>query len=168
MSGAIITVDGSQSATAGDPGESRGLPISTGPAAREPLMTYHVTIPGSPGPAKINSRMTPVKRGGRAKLVNSKPYRKWKRSAVLVMRAEARGRSFGPGPLRVEVLAFWPRQNRTGPAAGLALGDVDAVAKAVLDALQVAGVIHDDAQVVALGLSKAVSMKPCIKVVVRR
>jgi len=51
------------------------------------------------------------------------------------------------GPVAVELDTWWPRRHRKGAAAGEALGDVDAAGKALLDALALAGVLGDDAQV---------------------
>lgn len=68
------------------------------------------------------------------------------------------------GPVRLTLDAYWPKQNRTGPATGLALGDVDAPIKAICDALQgghknrgkPVGVILDDAQIAEVHARKCV------------
>jgi Holliday junction resolvase RusA-like endonuclease len=114
---------------------------------------FEATVDGSPGPAKVNHRFMPVRRGSRAMLVKSPEYRRWQQDAVRVF-GEVDGQSFPLGPVCVEIDAYWPRCNRKGPAANLCLGDVDAVAKAVLDALDAAEVIGDDAQVVEALLRK--------------
>ena len=114
---------------------------------------YRVVIPGSPGAAKVNTRTTPIVRGKHARVILSEPYRAWRDVAVGLMReAVPAGRSlpWADGMLEVKVLAFWPKSHRTGPAAGAPLGDVDAVAKACMDALGHAGILDDDAQVMRL------------------
>lgn len=68
------------------------------------------------------------------------------------------------GPVALTLDAFWPRVNREGPAAGLALGDADAPIKAICDALQgghenrgrPVGVLLDDAQIVEIHARKCV------------
>lgn len=131
------------------------------------LTLFVAVIEGSPGPAKVNCRTTPLY--GTARVILSGPYRKWKIASAAIFRRQAQGRSFAPGPLIATISAYWPRTHRQGPATGLALGDVDAVAKAVLDALQEAGVLLDDAQVVEARLRKAVdSSRPRIEVAISR
>ena len=109
-------------------------------------------IPGDPGPAKVNTRSTPIRRGKGATVVLSAPYRGWRDLAVLELRAATRGRLDLPhaGLVRVELLTAWPRKHARGPLAGVALGDVDACCKAALDVLAHAGVLQDDAQVIEL------------------
>jgi Holliday junction resolvase RusA-like endonuclease len=51
------------------------------------------------------------------------------------------------GPVRACVTSYWPRMHRKGPADGQPVGDVDAVLKCTLDALQLANVVQDDAQI---------------------
>jgi Holliday junction resolvase RusA-like endonuclease len=109
-------------------------------AEAEPLV-YRVTIPGNPGPAAVNARSTPCDVGGRFSVQLSKLYRQWRALAIACMQRAAApyGASLlelRHGPLAVEVRAYWPRQHQKGPAEGQALGDVDAVIKACLDAMR--------------------------------
>lgn len=137
---------------------------------------YRVIIPGSPGPAKVNTRTTALAgKGKAARVVLSSDYRQWRGLAVALMRDAAvrfgwpATKSIRTGSLAVTVDAFWPRKHAKGEAEGLALGDVDAVAKACLDALEHAGVIGDDAQVVELVCRKAHDKSnPRIEIEVRR
>lgn len=136
------------------------------------MTEFHCTILGNPGDASVNKWKDPVVRRGKngrvhAGATEGKRYRAWKERASIKFR-RVRGNGFGDGPLQVAIVAYWPRKHRKGPAEELPLGDVDAVAKAVLDALEDAGVIANDAQVVRLGLAKAYSKKsPRIEVKVK-
>jgi Holliday junction resolvase RusA-like endonuclease len=105
--------------------------------------------------------------GGRAVLVEKardrlKPWREAVRSTALehldqVMRGEA-WQPY-PGPVHVQLVfalpkpASAPKTRRTWPT-GARSGDVDKLARAVLDALTDAGVWRDDAQVVRLLVDK--------------
>lgn len=130
------------------------------------LVTFSCAVPGNPGAAKVNTRTTPIVVGGRSRMISSSNYRAWKRRAALVAQGAAKGQGFGPlARVLVHIDAYWPRQHRRGAATGLALGDVDAVGKAVLDAMQAAGVLDDDAQVIDLRLRKYVdATKPRIEI----
>jgi Holliday junction resolvase RusA-like endonuclease len=140
--------------------------------------TFRVVIPGNPGAAKVNTRTTSIvvpsktARSGRARVVLSKGYRDWRTLATGLMRRALPSMVAPPwreGPLAVTVSAYWPTCNRTGAAADIARGDVDAVAKACLDALEHAGVLTDDAQVVSLTCAKAYDRRdPRIEIEVRR
>lgn len=139
------------------------------------LTEFVAVVEGNPGDAKVNGWKVPVvrsrKKGGLGgiTMIEGAEYRRWKQRAALVFRAAAAGRSFGPGPVSVAIVAYWPRKHRQGPAVGLVLGDVDAVAKAVLDALESAGVLADDAQATRLGCAKAYDKRrPRIEVKVVR
>jgi len=117
-----------------------------------------LTIPGDPSGARINQarRATIVRKGGRA-IPGTRPSttaKSWAQVATLELRSQWRQVSRDPliGPVDLEVRTHWPRLRRKGPAAGQPTGDVDATAKAVLDALQRAGVLADDAQVQRLTL----------------
>jgi Holliday junction resolvase RusA-like endonuclease len=105
-------------------------------------------VPGNPGDAAINGWKTPIVRGKsrRATMVLSAAYRGWRARAVEAILATP-DRPELDEPVHVRVDAYWPRLHRSGQAAGLPLGDVDAVIKASLDALEHAGVIATDALV---------------------
>lgn len=160
----------------------------------EPLIEFRAVIDGNPGDASVNGWKVPVTRvpkgGGRAALsmIEGNDYRRWKRKAAKVFRQLATGRSFSAGPLHLAVVSYWPRKHRQGPAAGLPLGDADAVLKAVQDALEEApdtskmsprrraeveaehaGVFADDAQVVKVAAAKGYDKKrPRVEVLVVR
>jgi Holliday junction resolvase RusA-like endonuclease len=138
-------------------------------AADGSLATFWASVPGNPGDAKVNGWKTPIKVGKTTRMIEGKRYRVWKDRASLAFRARAQGRKFDRGPLRASVIAYWPRMTKQGAASGLAFGDVDAVAKAVLDALEAAGVVETDAQIVDVYLSKSYSAdEPRIEVEVMR
>lgn len=109
------------------------------------------------GLAAINNRYVAV---GRGKRVLSKEYRGFK--------AALAGECSLPrpldGPLCVTVAEAWARQHRTGPAAGLALGDIDSPLKCILDALKEGGAYHDDAQVVRLIAAKDIGNETFIEI----
>jgi Holliday junction resolvase RusA-like endonuclease len=113
-----------------------------------------VTIPGDPGKASANKRLVPTTRNGKPAIVARASRKGWSATAITCIRAAARGQAFGPGPLRVSMEIFVPRQHRAGAAAGLGFLDVDAPIKATLDALQRAGAIVDDAQIVEISARK--------------
>lgn len=117
------------------------------------------SIPGNPGEARINRWTRSVRTATGVRVVKREEYRRWSARASMIARVAASGLDLGDGPLHAEIVAYWPRVTRSGAAAGLAFGDVDATAKAVLDALEDAGVIRDDGQIETLTLRKAHSPK---------
>lgn len=132
---------------------------------------YRATVLGSPGPARINTRMIPVVRGRTAtgkpsaRMILSDEYRSWQSSAARAMVAST---TF-VGDVDVSIRAFWPSKNKIGPGAGTARGDVDAIIKAVLDALAHAQIIEDDSQVVMVVATKAVDKaRPRVEISVRQ
>jgi len=76
------------------------------------------------------------------------------------------GRAPVAGRVRVELELLFARLHRTGPARGLAVGDVDGPIKAVLDALEEAGVMADDGQVVEVSARKGWGKPPSLTVTV--
>jgi len=56
------------------------------------------------------------------------------------------------GAWKVTIAAYWPRQRHLD--LDLAMGDCDAPIKAILDALEFAGVIDDDARIVEIEARK--------------
>jgi Holliday junction resolvase RusA-like endonuclease len=141
---------------------------------------YRVIIPGNPGACRVNARAKPIVRKGskHATIILTDGYKSWRSLAIACMRRAAAGPllDLRAGPVEVRVTAYWPSKHAKGEAVGLAFGDVDAVAKACLDALKVstpkkpgAGVITDDSQVVALTCTKAHDKRnPRIEIEVRR
>ena len=122
---------------------------------------------GSPFEVASNRRLVAVRAGRRAKQVQRSTYKK---ASASMAEAFAAGWDAEPlsGPVVVEVRSYWQRRHRQGAAAGLAMGDVDAPAKSVLDALQAAGVLDDDASVRRLICEKDVDKdRPRIEVEVR-
>jgi Holliday junction resolvase RusA-like endonuclease len=111
---------------------------------------------GSPGSVGINHRFTPLRAGRGARLVTSASYKAGVAAMAEAFRTQREERSFS-GPVEVHVCSFWFRQHRTGGAAGLALGDVDAPLKAVYDALEKSGVVTNDGQVLRTVASKALA-----------
>jgi Holliday junction resolvase RusA-like endonuclease len=110
---------------------------------------------GDPGRVKANSRMAAVTTRKGPRLVRRRDSRSAQDEVSIVLRSQHQGQPL-EGPVAIELAVFWPRKHRQGPAKGLALGDVDAPAKAVLDALESAGILADDAQVDHLAITKAV------------
>jgi len=109
------------------------------------------------GLAAINRRYVSV---GRGRMVLSDDYRRF-RDALAGQVNEAALR----GPVAVSIAEGWTRTHRTGPAAGLALGDVDSPLKCILDALQLGGAFEDDGQVVSLIAAKSVEPSTIIEVI---
>ena len=101
------------------------------------------------GLAAINRRYVSV---GRGRMVLAKEYREFRDALA----GQVQGSPLA-GPLCVTVAEGWLRTNRTGPAAGLALGDIDSPLKCILDALQHGGAFENDSQVVRLIASKEVA-----------
>lgn len=117
-------------------------------------MDIKIEIPGNPGDARINgSRRATIVSTPSGPKPATRPgdaFKRWRNAARLIVRAAWRAAGqLRPieGVVTLEVRAYWPRLRRTGPALGQPLGDVDAVAKSVLDVLQDAGVLGDDGQV---------------------
>lgn len=109
------------------------------------------------GQAAINRRYVSV---GRGRMVLSDEYRGFRDALA--------GQVIEPGlagPVAVTIAEGWTRTNRTGPAAGLALGDIDSPIKCILDALQLGNAFANDSQVVALMVTKAVQPITLIEVV---
>jgi len=115
-------------------------------------MTWHTfDLDVNPGDLAINR-----KHGVRAFMAGGKPrgqiytaakYSKAQADAAEQMQFQWSPRGPLSGPLYVEIHTWWPRQHRQGAARGMAMGDVDACGKGLLDALAMGGVIADDAQV---------------------
>ena len=108
------------------------------------------------GLAAINRRYASV---GRGRVVLAQDYRNFRDALA--------GQIRGPmldGPVAVTIAEGWTRTNRTGPAQGLALGDIDSPLKCILDALQLGGAFGNDGQVVSLVVTKAVEKSTLIEV----
>ena len=114
--------------------------------------------------------------GRRAIITTDDPkLRSWRRDAVLATKEVLAGRSPWPGPVEVVARFTWPRPaghfgkrglRASAPLQKITAPDVDRCARGLLDALMVAGVIRDDAQVVRLNVSKGFG-EPLTQVEVR-
>ena len=110
-----------------------------------------IIIPGNPSGATINKarRAGVVKYGknkGKPMTYSTDDAKTWRGKATTVVRAAWSRRPAGTEmPHEVEITTYWSRMRHEGPAAGLPTGDVDATCKAVLDVLESAGVVPDDA-----------------------
>lgn len=116
-----------------------------------PALTYlDAAVKGRP---YAWARTATTKTGRR---VNPAPYRRWKATAAEVLAAHARWRAFDPAAELTVAVIVHPNGVTVRAVAldrptraGLT-GDVDNYAKAVLDAMQDAGVLADDLQIVSL------------------
>lgn len=115
-------------------------------------------IPGEP---VAKGRPRSSVRGGRVHTYTPARTANWEQMAKLELRAEWGGNTPLDCPVEVEIVAVFPRpkamqwKRRPTPMVPKANGpDADNVAKAVLDAMQGAGVIADDRQVVRLVVEK--------------
>ena len=111
------------------------------------------TIPGAPI-GKGRPRATV--RGGFVRTYTPAKTKKWESDAAMVLRSSWREEPL-EGPISVGILALFPRPQRmvwkTKPMPRVPYvqkPDLDNVAKAVLDALEKAGVIRDDKAVWSL------------------
>lgn len=109
------------------------------------------------GLAAINRRYVSV---GRGRMVLASDYRSFRDNLAEL----CGGRPPIKGPVCVTVAEAWARRHRNGPAAGLALGDIDSPIKCILDGLQLGGVFENDAQVVRLIVAKEVGTETFIEV----
>ena len=120
-----------------------------------------ITVQGTPAPQGSKSRDRDGNMFESSKLV--RPWRKAVADAVLVARANRHLL----GPLAVDAMFYVPRLRKhygTGRNAAALRGDaparpdskpdLDKYARGLLDALQIAGVMEDDGQVVTLVTSK--------------
>lgn len=107
----------------------------------------HIVVPGTP-PRK-NRRHQIVARGKFPRLINTKEFKQFcaeLSAATAVMVAP-------PGPLRVQVAAYWDRQRHLDDHH-YAMGDIDAPLSAILDGLQEVGFLDDDVRFESLAVSK--------------
>lgn len=133
----------------------------------EPL---EFTVDGTPEPeGSMIARMI----GGHARVVaaNANELRSWRSKIARTATSFLQSRSgwAHQTPVEVELWFGLPRGatvTRPRPSARKG-GDVDKAARAVLDALQTAGVFVDDAQVVDLHAHQHYSTTPGVRVVVR-
>ncbi len=115
-------------------------------------MRLAFTISGSPGDGGINGAYRTGKNGRRFKTSTSRRFADRARIAagnahVVVGRPKVRVCS-------VAIRSYWPRRRHLAGCTDLAMGDVDAPVKAVLDSLEAAGILEDDALVREVRASK--------------
>jgi len=100
----------------------------------------------------INRRAVLRRRGAKVVIGTSADYQAAKRFLAARWREQTRARF--TGPVAVSITLNW---DRMAHRYGLAAVDVDAHAKIILDSLEAARVLEDDAQVVELRLRKFVA-----------
>ena len=85
-------------------------------------------------------------------------YNTKEHKALIASLARAHRESGAPtmahGTLEVTIVTYWPKFKRCLPGALVPLGDVDAPISGILDAMEKAGVIDNDARVVRLAAEK--------------
>jgi Holliday junction resolvase RusA-like endonuclease len=111
---------------------------------------YKIHIPGTP-PRK-NRRHILVGSGKFSRPINSPEFKAFALDLEVVW-AKAGHPKIHKGLWHLTLHAVWPRTRHLD--VPVALGDVDAPISWVLDALQVAGILDDDARVVELGATKS-------------
>jgi crossover junction endodeoxyribonuclease RusA len=131
------------------------------------------TVPGHP---TTQGNKTAFVRGGRAVLTEGRrpesrqAFKDWRATIALTAAEQMGGAPLLAGPLAVTLdfgvatPASAPKRRRTWPV-GARSGDVDKLARAVLDALT-GRVFIDDAQVVSLTVTKDYSDRPGVHVIV--
>ncbi len=127
-------------------------------------------VPGLPQP-QGSLRGFVVK--GHAVLTNANPkLRSWRREVVVAAKEAMLGKARLEGPVKVTAQFCFPRPaghfgkrglRPSAPVHKITAPDTDRCARALLDALMVAGVIRDDAQVVILDALKRFD-QPCTQV----
>lgn len=124
----------------------------------EPVFSW--TVHCNPGLAAINAakRATIVRRKGKS-IPSTRPSDKAKAFKARASEALKIARVRDPHAwlnvdslpqMRIEVTAYWPRCRHLPDTGELAFGDVDAPLKAVLDAMETAGLYDDDCRAVEL------------------
>ena len=120
--------------------------------------SWSVTIPGPPI-GKGRPRATV--RGGQVRTYTPKRTQLWEARASVVLRDAWGKRAPLDGPVRVKILALFPRPGRMvwkrkpmPRAPFVSSPDADNVLKAVLDAAEKAGVLRNDRTVYAVSMEK--------------
>lgn len=96
---------------------------------------------------------------------NSARLRTWRSEIVSALRAIFDGDPF-PGPVKVSIFFFLRRPLRPRYPLPTVRPDVDKLTRAVLDAIEAAGVIRNDAQVVTLSARKRYGDPPRVQVMI--
>jgi Holliday junction resolvase RusA-like endonuclease len=125
-----------------------------------------VRVPGTPAPK--GSMIPGITKDGRLFVREdnkaTKPWRDKVCAAGLLLKQRAGGTILGPVGIDVTVTVERPRTvDRQWPTVNRSKGggDIDKLARTVLDGLQDSGVIGDDAQVVELVARKCYPDSPC-------
>ena len=114
------------------------------------MTALDITVPVPPGEVAVNRRY--CKSG-----VLARRWRAGRDEIVMHLRQAWRKEPIA-GPVRVELHAHWPT----------AAGDVDSPVKAVLDALQHAGVVVNDRQIIDLHVTRSKGGRGSMQIVVER
>lgn len=129
---------------------------------------WAVKVPGRPRP---KGSWKCVGRGGKHRLVEQRPSGPWRRQvteAGQLIAAQTGGPLDGPVTVKIAFTVPLPRSinpaRRPWPALAGGVGDIDKLARSVLDSLTEAGVWHDDGQVVELTASKHYPHSPGVDV----
>lgn len=114
-------------------------------------MTYSITLAGTP-PRK-NRRHALV----RGRLINSKDYKLFVEALGAAWTAAGHP-AIASGTWALAVHSTWPRLRHLD--VDVPLGDCDAPISWIMDAMQAAGILDDDARIMSLAASKAQSPNP--------
>lgn len=115
-------------------------------------MILRFTIPGEP--VTKGSRITGLRKDGTAYSRDANPKTKgWTVEASKVIWSAAKGLSFASRPVLVRA-TFYCRQPKKPTHPHPSRGDVDKMARALLDAITASGVLSDDRHVVQLDVGK--------------
>jgi Holliday junction resolvase RusA-like endonuclease len=115
------------------------------------VTSYSIVIPGTP-PRK--NRRHVIARG---RLINSKEFKLFVQALKLAWSAAGHPK-IAAGTWALHVHATWPRTRHLD--VNVPLGDVDAPISWIMDALQEAGLLDDDARVMELQASKDQGSNP--------
>ena len=109
----------------------------------------------SPGDLRVNNawRATNHRDSSGMHMYKTPEYRRAQAKVRAAASAAADGWQL-EGAVHVHITVFCPRLHRKGAAEGLPMLDVDACVKGTLDALEDAGALGNDAQVMLLSSSK--------------
>lgn len=125
-------------------------------------MSQSYTIEVEGNPPRKNRRHLVVGGGRYARLVNSPEFRAFALAIEVQWSKAQHPKRIFWGLWKVEIHSIWPRTRHLDQA--VALGDIDAPISCVLDGLQEAGVLDDDARVVKLEATKAQGPNPSVRI----
>jgi Holliday junction resolvase RusA-like endonuclease len=123
----------------------------------KPLTTARLVldfvIPGSPGDGAVNRNQRIDRKRGR--IYKAPAAKAFAKRAMVLARSE-HGYQGWPTvrECSVTIRSYWPRRRHLAGCDELAMGDVDAPVKAVLDSLEAAGILEDDSLVREVRASK--------------